>query len=109
MLPNAFNINMSSAESSIHRGSFTDSISPEATIKNNLKKLKIYIPDSIIDTFLNKVNSENIEVLGGSIFDGVLIISLSKNGEILKYEDRFNIMENIMPELLLDEDKIIIA
>lgn len=100
---------MSPAVSSFHRGSFTDSISPETTIKNNLKRLKIYIPDSIIDTFLNDVKSENIEVLGSSIFDGVLIISLSKNGELLNYKDRSNIMENIMPELLLDEDKVIIA
>lgn len=103
------NINMSPGVSSVHRGSFTNSISPEATIKNDLKRLNINIPDSVIDTFLNGVKGENIEVLGGSIFDGVLIISLSKNGEILNYEDRSNIMENIMPELLLDEDRVIIA
>lgn len=109
MLPDVSNINISNIISSIQRGSFANSISPEATIKNNLKRLKIYISDSVVDTFLNGVKSENIEVLGGSIFDGVLIISLSKNGEILNYEDRFNIMENIMPELLLDEDRVIIA
>ena len=105
MLPNVSNINMSHIVSSIYRGSFTDSISPETTIKSNLKKLKINIPESVINTFLNRVKSE----LGGSIFDGVLIISLSKNGELLNYKDRSNIMENIMPELLLDEDKVIIA
>ena len=109
MLPNVSNINMSHIVSSIYRGSFTDSIAPEATIKSNLKKLKINIPESVINTFLNRVKSENIEVLGGSIFDGVLIISLSKNGELLNYKDRSNIMENIMPELLLDEDKVVIA
>lgn len=109
MISNISNIAMSSVVFSAHRGSFTDSISPEATIKNSLKTLNINIPDSVIDTFLNRVKSENIEVLGGSIFDGVLVISLSKNGEILNYEDRFNIMENIIPELLLDEDNVIIA
>lgn len=109
MLSNVSNINMSHIISSIQKGNFADSISPEATIKNNLKRLKIYIPDSVINTFLNGVKSENVEVLGSSIFDGVLIISLSKNGEILNYEDRSNIMENIMPELLLDEDRVIIA
>lgn len=109
MLSDVSNINISNIISSIHRGSFANSMSPEATIKNNLKRLKIYIPDSVINTFLNGVKSENIEVLGSSIFDGVLIISLSKNGEILGYEDRSNIMENIMPELLLDEDRVIIA
>lgn len=78
-------------------------------ISELLKRINIVIPSMTIDIFIRDLKEKNIEISSSYIDDDNVIIHLAKDNSPLSFEDMRDVLENVVPDLILEEGDIVIA